>query len=85
MKASDEIKEENKTMSSTVNELTSSLKDAKDRCDKLNEANRELKDRLVKIKEDYTKIKFDHDNLFVENELLSCNTHEVLTLLLRFM
>jgi hypothetical protein len=35
-----------------------------------------LKDRLVKIKEDYTKIKFDHDNLLIENELLSCNTHE---------
>jgi hypothetical protein len=30
----------------------------------------------VKIKEDYTKIKFDHDNLLIENELLSCNTHE---------
>jgi hypothetical protein len=57
VKASDEMKEENKTMSSTVSELKSSLKDAKDKCDKLNEANRELKDRLVKIKEDYTKIK----------------------------
>jgi predicted nuclease with TOPRIM domain len=78
MKASDEMKEENKTMSSTVNELTSSLKDAKDKYDKLNEANRELKDRLVKIKEDYTKIKFDHDNLLIENELLSCNTHEAI-------
>ena len=65
-------------MSSTVNELTSSLKDAKDKCDKLNEANKKLKDRLVKIKEDYTKIKFDHDNLLVENELLSCNTHEAI-------
>jgi predicted nuclease with TOPRIM domain len=65
-------------MSSTVNELTSSLKDAKDKCNKLNEANMKLKDRLVKIKEDYTKIKFDHDNLLVENELLSCNTHEVI-------
>jgi regulator of replication initiation timing len=54
------------------------LKDAKDKCDKLNEANRELKDRLVKIKEDYTKIKFDHDNLLVENELLSCNTHKAI-------
>jgi hypothetical protein len=31
----------------------------------LNEANRELNDRLVKIKEDYTKIKIDHDNLLV--------------------
>jgi hypothetical protein len=50
MKASDEMKEENKNMSSTINELTSSLKDAKDKSDKLNKANRELKDRLVKIK-----------------------------------
>jgi predicted nuclease with TOPRIM domain len=78
MKLSDEMKKENKTMLSTVNELTSSLKDAKDKCDKLNESNRELKDRLVKIKEDYTKIKFDHDNFLVENELLSCNTHEAI-------
>jgi hypothetical protein len=76
VKASDEMKEENKTMSSSVNELKSSLKDAKDKCDKLNEANRELKDILVIIKEDYTKIKIDHDNLLVANELLSCNTHE---------
>ena len=35
-----------------------------------------MKDRLVKIKEDYTKIKIDHDNLLVANEFLSCNTHE---------
>ena len=49
MKASDEMKEENKTMSSTVNELTNSLKDAKEKYDKLNEANRELQNRLVKI------------------------------------
>jgi hypothetical protein len=72
------MKEENKTMSSTINELKSSLKDAKDKCDKLNETNRELKDRLVKIKEEYTKIKIDHDNLLVANELLSCNTHEAI-------
>ena len=78
IKASDEIKEENKTMSSTVNELTNSLKDAKEKYDKLNEANGELQNRLVKIKEDYTQIKFDHDNLLVENELLSCKTHEAI-------
>jgi chromosome segregation ATPase len=65
-------------MSSTVNELKSSLKDAKDKCDKLNEANRELKDRLVKIKEDYTKINIDYDNLLVANEILSCSTHEAI-------
>jgi hypothetical protein len=78
VKASDEMKEENKTMSSTVNELKSSLKDAKDKCDKLNEANRELKDRLVKIKEDYIKTKIDHDNVLIANELLSCNIHEAI-------
>jgi hypothetical protein len=72
------MKEKNKTMLSTANELKSSLKDAKDKCDKLNEANRELKDRLVKIKEDYTKIKIDYDNLLIANELLSCNTHEAI-------
>jgi chromosome segregation ATPase len=56
VKASEEMKEENKTMSSTKNELETSLKDAKEKCEKLNEANRELKDWLVKIKEDYNKI-----------------------------
>jgi chromosome segregation ATPase len=78
VKASEEMKEENKTMSSTKNELKTSLKDAKEKCEKLSEANRELKDRLVKIKEDYTKIKIDYDNLFIANELLSCNTHEAI-------
>jgi chromosome segregation ATPase len=78
VKGSDEMKEENKTMASTANELKSSLKDAKDKCEKLNEANMELKDRLVKVKEDYTKIKIDYDNLLVANELLSCNTHEAI-------
>jgi hypothetical protein len=42
-------------MSSTANELKTSLKDAKDKCEKLSEANRELKDRFVKVKKDYTK------------------------------
>jgi hypothetical protein len=37
-----------------------------------------LKDRLVKVKEDYTKIKINYDNLLVANELLSCNTHEAI-------
>jgi hypothetical protein len=44
----------------------------------LNEANRELNDRLIKIKEDYTKNKIDHDNFFVAYELLSCHTHEAI-------
>jgi hypothetical protein len=65
-------------MSSTQNELKTSLKDAKEKYEKLSEANRELKDRLVKIKEDFTKIKIDYDNLLIAYELLSCDTHEVI-------
>jgi chromosome segregation ATPase len=78
VKASEEMKEENKTMSSTKNELKTSLNDATEKCEKLSEANRELKYRLVKIKEDYTKIKIDCDNLLIANELLSCDTHEAI-------
>jgi chromosome segregation ATPase len=78
VKASEEMKEENKTMSSTANELKTSQKYAKDKCEKLSEANSELKDRFVKVKEDYTKIKSDYDNLLIANELLSCNTHEAI-------
>jgi hypothetical protein len=78
VKASEEMKEENKTMSSTKNELKTSLKDAKNKCEKSSEANRELEDRLVKVKEDYTKIKIDYYNLLTANELLSCNTHEAI-------
>jgi hypothetical protein len=37
------MKEENKTMSSTKNELKTFLKDAKEKYKKLSEANRELK------------------------------------------
>jgi hypothetical protein len=77
------MKEENKTMSSTSNELRTSLKDAKEKYEKFNETNRELYDRLVKIKEDYTKIKVDHDNLLVAYELLSIDTHEDINLVVK--
>jgi wobble nucleotide-excising tRNase len=70
-------------MSSTVNELTSSLKDAKDKCDKLNEANRELKDRLVKSRKTILRL-----NLIMIIFLLKMNFYlaihmRLLTLLLR--
>jgi predicted nuclease with TOPRIM domain len=42
---------------------------------KIERSNREINDRLVKIKEAYTKIKINHDNLLVAYELLSCETH----------
>ena len=59
--------------------LSNPPKDAKEKYEKLNEANREPNDRLVKIKEDYIQIKVDHDNYLVANEFLSCETHEVAT------
>jgi hypothetical protein len=37
-------------MSSSSNELKASLKDAKEKYENLNEENRELNDRIVKIK-----------------------------------
>jgi chromosome segregation ATPase len=83
VKASDEMKEENKTMSSTRNELKISLKDARENYEKMNEANRELSDRLFKIKEDYTKIKIHHDNVLIAYELLSCDTHEAINLVVK--
>jgi hypothetical protein len=78
VKASEEMKEENKTMSSTKNELKTSFKDAKEKCEKLNEANRELNHRIVKIKEDYTKNKIDYDSLLIADELLCCDTHDAI-------
>jgi hypothetical protein len=40
VKEGEEMKEENKTMSSTKNELKTSLKDAKEKCEKFSEENR---------------------------------------------
>jgi hypothetical protein len=50
VKSSDEIKEENRTMSSSNNKLKASLKDAKEKHEKLNETNRELNNMHIKIK-----------------------------------
>jgi uncharacterized coiled-coil DUF342 family protein len=72
-------------MSSNRNELKVSLKDAKEKCEKLNESNRELNDRVVKIKQDYTKIKIEHDNLLVAYKLLSCDTHVAINPFLSLM
>jgi chromosome segregation ATPase len=85
VKASDEMKEENKTMSSTVNELKSSLKDAKDKCDKLSEANRELKDRLVKIKKTIQRLKLIMIIFLLQMSFYLAIHMRLLTILLRLM
>jgi chromosome segregation ATPase len=72
-------------MLSTTNELKSSLKDAKDKCDKLNEANRELRYRLVKIKEDYTKLKLTMIIFLLQMSFYLAIHMRLLTLLLRLM
>jgi hypothetical protein len=38
----------------------------------------EISDRLVSLKEDYTKTKIDHDNILVSCEALSLDTHEAI-------
>jgi hypothetical protein len=72
-------------MSSTKNELKTSLKDGKDKCEKLIEANRELKDRLVKVKEDYTKIKLTMIIFLLQMSFYLVIHMRLLTLLLRLM
>jgi uncharacterized membrane protein len=79
------MKEENKTMSSTKNGLKTSLKDAKDKCEKLSEENRELKDRHVKVKEDYTKKEFIIIILLLQMSFCLVIHMRLLTLLLRLM
>jgi hypothetical protein len=78
VKASDEIKKENKTMSSTNLVLKVSRKDIKENYDKSIKTNREINDRLVSLKEDYINTKIDHDNLLVAYDLLSLDTHEAI-------
>jgi hypothetical protein len=62
-------------MSSTNNELKVSLKDVKEIFDMLVQPNKEINDKLVLLKKDYTKTKIHQDNILVAYKLLSTNTH----------
>jgi hypothetical protein len=72
-------------LSSNAKEFKSSLRDTKEKYDKLHETNKDLKLHFFSLKEDCTQININHDNLVVAYEFLTIKTHEVLTKLLRLM
>ena len=60
-KASVEIREEHKTMSSKLKELKSSKKELKEKYDKLERIHNELTTSYNMLKEEYTNLKVNHD------------------------
>ena len=75
-KASIELREENKIMSSKLKELKSSKKELKEKHDKLEEIHNELTTSYNLQKEEYTNLKINHDNLVLSYELLFKETHD---------
>ncbi|XP_066357922.1 uncharacterized protein [Miscanthus floridulus] len=75
-KASDELRDENKVVSSTLKELKGNLKKLKEKHDKLEGIHKELNTRYSLLKEEYSTLKVNHDNLVISNEFLSNETHD---------
>ena len=75
-KASDELRDENKVVSSTLKELKNSLKELIEKHDKLEKIHNELNTRYNLLKEEYTNLKINHENLVVAYELLSNEPHD---------
>ncbi|XP_066333610.1 uncharacterized protein [Miscanthus floridulus] len=75
-KASIELRDENKVVSSTVKELKANLKELKEKHDKLEGIHKELNTKYSLLKEEYSTLKVNHDNLVISNELLSNETHD---------
>jgi len=68
-KASDELREENKIVSSKLKELKTSKRE-------LREKHNELTASYNLLKEEYTNLKINHDNLVLSHELLSNEPHD---------
>ncbi|XP_066361321.1 SWI5-dependent HO expression protein 3-like [Miscanthus floridulus] len=75
-KASVELRDENKVMSSNLKELKTSLKELKEKHDKLERIHKELNTRYDLLKDEYTTLKVNHDNLVISHEYLSNETHD---------
>ena len=75
-KASVELREANKVMSSKLKELKSSKKELKEKHDKLEGIHNELITSYNMLKEDYTNLKINHDNLVISHEFLSNEPHD---------
>jgi predicted nuclease with TOPRIM domain len=64
-------------MSSTTKDLKTPLRDVREKYDKLNETNMELNARLFSLKEDYTQVNINLDNLSIAYEILFIETHNI--------
>ena len=74
-KASIELREANDAISSKLKELKSSKKELKEKHDKLEWVHKELI-TSHKLKEEYTTLKINHDNLVIAQEYLSNEPHD---------
>ena len=75
-KASVELREENKIVSSKLKELKSSKKELREKHDKLEGIHNELTTSYNLLKEVYINLKINHDNLVLSHELLSNEPHD---------
>jgi predicted nuclease with TOPRIM domain len=74
-KASDELRDENKVVSSTLKELKTNLEELKEKHDKLERIHKELNTRHNLLKDEYTNLKINHEKLVLLHELLSNEPH----------
>ena len=75
-KASVELREENKIMSSKLKELKTSKKELREKHDKLEGIHNDLTTSYNLLKEEYTNLKINHDNLVISHEFLSNEPHD---------
>ena len=75
-KANDELREENKIVSSKLKELKTSKRELREKHDKLKEIHNELTTIYNLLKEEYTNLKVNHDNLVLSHELLPNEPHD---------
>jgi regulator of replication initiation timing len=75
-KASDELREENKIVSSKLKELKTTKKERREKHDKLEKMHNELTTSYKLLKDEYTDLKINHDNLVISHELLSNEPHD---------
>jgi predicted nuclease with TOPRIM domain len=75
LKSSDELREQNEIMTTKLKELKLSLKELKDKHDKLESVHDELITRHRALKEEFTTLKANNDNLELAYDLAISETH----------
>ena len=78
-KANDELREENKIVSSKLKELKTSKRELREKHDKVKGIHNELTTSYNLLKEEYTNLKINHDNLVLSHELLFNEPHDAIS------